>query len=178
MSNETSDLRNVVQKMFKRAIAQSATQVGLKNSAELIERLRTGDCQRCETLRYNLARQMADYLSELDPDLRGLYLFDPDYACGDYEHPCQGESPAAGVNLIAWTRIKKSIPPEIVQRLRAAFLDARTNIACPDATGYCLHLNLAVVNDAQVRERRGDAALIDSTTVRPTQVWSKYRVAG
>jgi hypothetical protein len=178
MTKPAADLDAVARGMFRRALAHSAAQLGLRNTSKAIERLRRGNCQDCETVRYNLARQVADYLSELDADLRGLYLYDPDYACGDYEHPCKGLSPAAGVNLIAWTRTKKSIPPEIVQGLGVAFRDARTQVLCPEATGYCFSLNLAIVSDAEVRERKGYAALIDSTTVRPTQIWSKYRVAG
>jgi hypothetical protein len=163
--------------MFRRAIAQSAPQLGLKGSARVVELLRRGYCQSCETLRFNLARQVADYISLVDPGLRALYLYDPEYASGDYECAKTASSPSSGIHLIAWTRAKKSIPSDMLQELRAAFQDARTDILCPDASGLCYSLNVAVVNDAQVRTRKGYAAMIDSTTIRPTQVWAKYRAA-
>ena len=178
MAKQASGYSQVARRMFRRALVDTEIQLRLRKSIEVMAKLRKGSCQECETLRYNLARQVAEYLAELDKDLRGLYLYDPDYACGDYEHPCRGSSPAAGVNLIAWTRTKKSIPAETIEGLSAAFREARANILCAEATGYCYSLNMAVVNDIEVRERKGHAAMIDSAMVRPTQVWSKYRVAG
>ena len=177
MSKSASNVRQVARGMFRRAIVQSAPQLGLKGSARVVESLRRGYCQSCETLRFNLARQVADYFSLVDPDLRALYLYDPEYASGDYECAKSASSPSSGIHLIAWTRAKKSIPSDLLQELRTAFQDARTDILCPDASGLCYSLNIAVVNDAEVRARKGYAAMIDSTTIRPTQVWAKDRVA-
>ena len=177
MPKSASNVRQVARGMFRRAIVQSAPQLGLKGSARVVESLRRGYCQSCETLRFNLARQVADYFSLVDPDLRALYLYDPEYASGDYECAKSASSPSSGIHLIAWTRAKKSIPSDLLQELRTAFQDARTDILCPDASGLCYSLNIAVVNDAEVRARKGYAAMIDSTTIRPTQVWAKDRVA-
>ncbi len=177
MSKPASDFREVARRMFRRAIAQSAPQLGLKGSTRVVEKLREGNCQYCETLRYNLARQLADYFAQVAPDLRALYLYEPEYATRDYECTATGTSPSSGIHLIAWTRAKKSIPSDILQELSAAFHDARGDVLCPDATGLCYSLNVVVVNDAEVRTRKGYAAMIDSTAIRPTQVWAKYRVA-
>ena len=177
MSKPASNFQQVARRMFRHAIADSAPQLGLKGSTQVIQSLQRGHCQSCETLRFNLARQVADYMSLVDPDMRALYLYDPEYASGDYECAKTASSPSSGIHLIAWTRAKKSIPSDMLQELRAAFQDARTEILCPDASGLCYSLNVAVVNDADVRSRKGYAAMIDSTTIRPTQVWSKYRVA-
>jgi hypothetical protein len=178
MSKPASNFQQLARSMFRRAIADSAPQLGLKGSAQVVETLRRGYCQSCETLRFNLARQVADYIALVDPDMRALYLYDPEYASGDYECAKTASSPSSGIHLIAWTRAKKSIPSDKLQELRAAFQDARADILCPDASGLCYSLNVAVVNDADVRTRKGYASMIDSTTVRPTQVWARYRVAG
>ena len=77
MPKSASNVRQVARGMFRRAIVQSAPQLGLKGSARVVESLRRGYCQSCETLRFNLARQVADYFSLVDPDLRALYLYDP-----------------------------------------------------------------------------------------------------
>ena len=177
MSKPASSFRQVARQMFRRAIVQTAPQLGLKGSAQVVENLRRGHCQSCETLRFNLARQLADYVALVDPDLRALYLYDPEYASGDYDCAKTASSPSSGIHLIAWTRAKKSIPSDTLQELSSAFQDARNDILCPDASGLCFSLNVAVVNDAEVRARKGYAAMIDSTTIRPTEVWAKYRVA-
>jgi len=177
MSKPAPNFQQLARGMFRRAIAESAPQLGLKGSAQVVERLRRGYCQSCETLRFNLARQVADYVALVDPDMRALYLYDPEYASGDYECAKSASSPSSGIHLIAWTRAKKSIPSDMLQELRAAFQDARADILCPDASGLCYSLNVAVVNDAEVRTRKGYAAMIDSTSIRPTQVWARYRVA-
>ena len=177
MSKPASNYREVARRMFRRAILQTAPQLGLKGSAKVVESLQRGYCQSCETLRFNLARQVADYIAEVDPGLRALYLYDPEYASGEYECATTASSPSAGIHLIAWTRAKKSISADMLQELRTAFQDARTAILCQDASGLCFSLNVAVVNDVEVRTRKGYAAIIDSTSIRPTQVWAKYRVA-
>ncbi len=171
MSNETLVLNRAARGMFKRAVATTATQLGLKKPDKVIEALREGNCQQCEKLRFSLARQVADYLGTVDSDMRAIYFFDPEYASGDYSSSHAGPSQSSAINLIAWTRTKTSTPPQVIQGLHDALQHACTDILCPNASGLCFSLNVALVNDAEVKSRRGYAAMIDSVNVRPTQVW-------
>ncbi len=176
MASQTS-ARQAARVMFRHAIADSSTQLGLKESKQVIEALRKGDCYHCDTVRYNLARRIAEYLTTLDADMRAIYMYNPEYVSGDYESPRTPASPSSAINLIAWTRTKHSVPADVIEALGVAFQDARADILCEKASGLCFSLNVAVVNDAEVRTRKGYAALIDSVSVRPTEVWAKYRVA-
>jgi hypothetical protein len=170
-------MNSIARGMFKRALTASAVQLGARNSQHALEMLRRGDCNRCDTLRYNLARQIAGYFAQLATDMRAIYLYDPEYASGNYESPRTGASSSAAINLVVWARAKKSMPQEAIRALGDAFDKVRAAIVCPEATGQCFRLNVAVVNDADVKTRRGYAAMIDSRSVRPTPVWMKKRAA-
>ena len=172
MTKDKSNFQKTARALFKRALAASAMQLGLKTPARAIEELSRGDCDRCQVFRINLARQLANYLATLDSDLRAVYFYNPDYAFGDYESTGAQPSLSSALHLVVWTRTLKSMPANAIEGLSHAFPSARKLIACPKATEMCLSLNLSVVNDAQVRERSGYAAIIDSLNVRPNRVWA------
>lgn len=159
--------------MFKRAIADSATQLGIKDSDAAITSFRRGDCDQCSILRHNLARRIGDYLSTVDPNLQAVYLFDPDAACDVYEDFHTVSTPWCALNLIVWTRTSKSLSTSTLKGLRQALDKARTQVLCPKATALCFALNMTVVNNAEVKARRGYAAMIHSLTTHPNQVWSR-----
>jgi len=171
MSTQVLGANRAARGMFKRAIAVTAAQLGMKKPAKVIEALHEGNCQQCEKLRFNLARQIADYLGAVDSDMRAIYFFDPEYASGDYPGSHTGPSQSSAINLIAWTSTKKSTPPHVIQGLHDALQKARADVLCPNASGLCFSLNVALVSDGEVKSRKGYAAMIDSVSVRPTQVW-------
>jgi hypothetical protein len=127
-------------------------------------------------LRYNLAWQVADYLAQVDAGMRAVYLYDPEYPCGNYDSLDEGPSPSSAINLIVWTRAQGSISQALVENLSAAFHAARAKILCPNVTGWCFALQVAFVDDVQVRQCEGYAMMINSPAVRPTQIWAKYSV--
>lgn len=177
MLSQALVLHQVAREMFERAIEESAAKFGRKDSEEVVEALRRGDCGKCDTLRFSLARQVAGFLTTLDSDIRAVYLYDPEWASGNYEVSGTEPSPSSGINLIAWTSKGESAPAALVEELCGAFRDARAKVLCEKAEGYCFSLHVTMVSDAQVREREGYAAIIGSPTARPTTVWIKYRVA-
>jgi hypothetical protein len=173
MLTKKSTLNTITRGMFRRALAASAMQLGIKTPARAAEELRKGDCDRCQVFRINLARQVGSYLSTVDSDLRAVYAYNPDYAFGDYQSTGSKSSFSSALYLLAWTRTRKSIPSDVTAKLSRAFLTARQMIKCGDASETCINLTLQIVTDAQVKARQGYAALIESLNVRPNQVWVK-----
>lgn len=172
MCAQSSALR-ATREMFKHAIQDTAIQLEVQSPSRAVDLLRRGDCNQCDILRHNLAREVGGYLATVDRDLRAVYMYDPDSACGAYEGFHRGSSPSSSIHLIAWTRTQKSLSTRMLQELRQAFDQARREVLCAQATALCYGLNLTVVNDAQVRARQGYAAMIDSLSARPLRVWAK-----
>ena len=173
MSNHKSNFNATARGMFRRAVAASAMQLGVKTPAQAIAELQRGDCDKCQVFRINLARQVADYLANLDSDLRAVYAYNPDYAFGDYQSTGAKKSLSSALYLLAWTRTLKTIPTDAITGLSQAFLNARKSFLCSEASAMCLSLNLQVVSDKQVQARQGYAAMIDSLNIRPNQVWER-----
>lgn len=173
MSTEKSNFNTLAREMYRRAIATTAWQLGVKSPLQVVEELRHGDCDKCQILRNNLARQIAEYLATCDPSLRAVYTYNPDYAFGDYQSTGAKQSLSSALYLMAWTRTLKSLPKDAIEKLAQAFHDARKAIACPQSSEMCLNLVLKVVSDAQVKTRQGYGALVESLNVRPNQVWAR-----
>lgn len=177
MPNHTSPFQNIARDMFQRAIQASAPQLGVKPD-QVLEELHRGRCYECDLVRANRAREVSDYLAKVDSDLRAVYLYNPEYAVGDYESPFAEPFKSSALYLMAWTCTNDSIPASTIDALTKAFDEARTDLLCEDASRLCFSLDLAVVGDAQVKGRKGYAVMIDSLNARPIQVWPREDVAG
>jgi hypothetical protein len=166
-------LHQVAQGMLERALAESAAQFELQDAAQLIAKMRRGDCYDCDTVRFNLGRQVAAYLATTDPNLRAVYWYDPECAPGTYAQERNGPSASSAINLLAWTGLKTRTLFNTLAELREALLDARADLLCPQAEGLCYNLDVVVVDDVEVSARRGYAALLDAVWARPALVWSR-----
>jgi hypothetical protein len=176
MQKQTTGFRGATRDMFKRALASTAPQLGLKDAAEVVEALHHGRCYECGVLRTNLAREVSDYLAAVDSDLRAVYFYNPEYAAGDYQAPFSEPAKSSALYLMAWTRDNDSIPLDTIAGLTDAFDDVRMDFLCEEASRLCFSLDLTVVGDAQVKGRKGYAVMIDSLHARPIQVWPRDRV--
>lgn len=159
--------------IFKRALADSAAQLRLKDPEEAIAFFRRGDCDQCSILRHSLARRIGDYLSTVDPNLRAVYLFDPDAGCDVYEYFHRTSTPWCALNLIVWTHKSKSASSNALKELREALDLPRAAVLCPKATALCFALNATVVDNAEVKARQGYAAMLNSFRTHPNQVWGR-----
>lgn len=173
--NINPPVASLAQGMFEQALNATARQANLPY-AELVQMMRNGDCYECETLRQQLAHQVAFYLAEVEPRLRAIYRYDPTFAFGEEDRDRTMPSESAGIHLIVWTRTKSQGLVEQVAALQRAFAEARRQWLCPKAVEWCYALNIVVVDDLEVKARQGYAALIDSLWVRPTKLWASAGV--
>ncbi len=164
---------NITRTLLDRALVETAEQYRTGDAAEMITRLRNGDCTACDCVRLNLARQVAQYLGEANPQLCAIYWYDPAAAFENYERERTGVSESSGINLFAVTADGESDLAAQIEALRTEVRQARTDLLCAKACDLCFTLNIAMVNQADVKARHGYAALIDSQWVRPLQVWSR-----
>lgn len=169
-------VNKTVREILRRALEDTAKQVEAWEPATTVQRLRRGDCECCQRLRNNLARHLASYLGRKNKGMRGIYSYNPDYVCGEYQNSDERTSSASGIHLIARTRNKTATLPR-VQAFIEQWQRVRTEVLCPQATAMCLSLDVAVVSDREVQARKGYASMLGSLSVKPMQVWSDKDLA-
>jgi hypothetical protein len=164
-----------VPEMFREAFAETARQSNL-SPAQTGSAIADGDCMECEEFHQRLAYQIALYLAEREPTLRGVYRFDPTFASGEDARIRALPSESSMIELLVWTELRSDALIQEARALQEAFGEERLNWVCPKALEWCHALNIIVVDDRDVQMRHGYAALLDSLWVRPTRVWGKTEI--
>jgi hypothetical protein len=158
--------------MVEAAIAFCASKAFAGDTAHARQALRQGRCDVCDYLRYSLAKQIGDYLGQMDPTVRAVYVFEAEPAEIEGSLPCR-RTGASGISLIAWVDRKTAALSALVAALEADLARGRHRIGCASATPGCYFLDVHMVDDADVRERRGYGALVNGLYVRPVEVWTR-----
>jgi len=164
--------RTLADRMVESAVAFCAGKTFAGDTERTRQALRHGQCDACEYLRYSLAKQVGDFLGQMDQTVKAVYVFEAEPAGIDGAAPQRAGSP--GISLIAWVERKTAALSALAAALEAGLLDSRrTIIGCVNAAPACYFLDVHLVDDADVRERRGYGALVNGLHVRPLQVWAR-----
>jgi len=163
--------------MVQEAIAFCAQKMGLQTAEEVVDTIRKGDYQACQYMRYGLAKQVGKYLGSVDKNVKAIYLYEPDYAAGIYD--VNGEKPSLSphINMIAWVGRKTAALSSLVASLDEALKEAQIPLLCLDANQLFCCLDVVVVDDDEVSNRRGYGAMLSSLYVDPTVIWNREMFA-
>jgi len=159
--------------MVESAVAFCARKTSANDTDRALEMLRQGRCDVCEYLRYSLARQIGDYLGRMDPAIKAVYLCEPESGEGDGP-ATNSPARASGISLIAWVARKTAALSVLAAALETNLAHSRRAIGCPKAGPACYFLDVHMIDDADLRDRRGYAALLDGLHVRPLEVWTRF----
>jgi hypothetical protein len=157
--------------MIDKAMAFCAGKTFRGDATRTQDALRRGACEVCDYLCYGLARQVAEYLGQIDLTVKAVYVFEPEYGT-DGEMPMTKRP--SGINLVAWVDRKSAALHSLVEALDTSLSISRRNkLGCANATAGCYALNVHMVDDAEVSNRQGFGALVDSLYIRPIKVWAR-----
>lgn len=130
---------------------------------ELREALRAGDPWAHSSFRYALAQELCDYLRDLGPMLKAAYVYG-----SVMEHRAR---PASDLDIVLWVGRKSEAAVSLVGLLdRLAVICYRE--ACPGASPRRL-FDAHLVDDTDVRDRRGYGAVINSLHTSPVCLWRR-----
>jgi hypothetical protein len=160
---------DVTDRMLETALDFCAEKTFDGDSRRTRKALAQGRCEVCDYLCYSLAKQVGDYLGEMDKTVKAVYLFQPEYAETDEAVVSQ----TSGLNMIAWVERKSAALGALAAALDAAMSESRRKLGCSKATAACYALNVHMVDDVDVREQRGYGAIVHSLYVRPMPVWTR-----
>lgn len=163
--------RDLTDQMVEKAIAYCARQACTGDTEQAQQALHQGQCGVCDYLCYSLAKQVGEYLSQTDGTVKAVYVFEPEYG---WDGDTAAARRSSGINLIAWVDRKSASLDALTGALGNALSESRRNkVGCVKATSPCNALNVHAVDDADVENRCGYGALIDSLHIRPIQVWAR-----
>ena len=163
--------RDMTDQMVEAALSFCARQACVGDAEQARQALHQGQCDVCDYLCYSLAKQVGEFLSQMDETVKAVYVFEPEYAW-------DGDTAAArrpsGINLIAWVDRKSASLDALAGALGTTLSESRRNkLGCVKATAPCNALNVHLVDDADVENRRGYGAMVDSLYIRPIKVWAR-----
>ena len=158
--------------MFRKAVR--ATSAKLNQSVEdTVPEARDGACEVCDSIRYGVAREVAEYVGSVDSSVKAVYLYEPEYATTGEEGVAQRPNLSPGINMLVWADRKSPALSAVLRALGEAIAVEGSSLACPKANALCWMLDAHVVDEQQVEGRRGYGALLNSVYVRPIELWRR-----
>lgn len=163
------DVARMAQAALSKAVDSCVRKMGLASREEAVERLRQGDGDICDHLRYGLAHDVGQHLGTLDEKVKAVYLYDyggsPDDIC-----PNQTEVSSL-VHLIVWTEQKTAALNALVHAMDQALVHRYAELV--DMPSLRRMLDVHLVDDADVEACTGYGVLLFSIHTPPLQVWQR-----
>ena len=164
-----ADLSRTADALLSHALTTGAAALALPGEAAVIERLAGRDELACGVCQQELAAGVAEYLSALDADITAIYSYM--YAYHPDDKPSDRAQVALPLYLVICTRRQTAA---LVSLLAALDRVLRQSLADRCQTRQAAHvLNVHVVDEAEIRNQAGYAALLLAPCRQPDQVWKR-----
>lgn len=155
--------------MVEAALLHCGSKMGITDREQVAAALRLENREAHDYFRHALAGQVAEYLSELDDSVVGVYA----YSFGDAEE--EGEdrscSVTASINLILHVRRKTAALSSVLVSLDQALLDIYKETVAPYAQRMSSLLDVQMADDGEVEAGIGFGAVLKSIHNRPLRLW-------
>jgi hypothetical protein len=155
----------------KAAVEFSAHQTFGGDIQRTQQALSQGKADAWEYLLHSLAQQIGAYLGRTDPTVKAVYMVEAEEPVEFGEAELTGRP--AGINLIAWVERKTAALMALTKALEASLAESRRALGCVKAKPECFFLDVHLVDDADVHERRGYGVLVNSVHVEPMKIWTR-----
>jgi hypothetical protein len=154
--------------MLNKALEFGAQKMGYDNAHVAIERLHQGNQATRQYCLYSIAEQVGDTLGSLDENVKAVYIFDHDATAEDVIF---GEERPPLVHLLVWVERKTEALNSLVTMLDRALANSYGQRIGPRELVHLL--DVQVIDDADVAQRSGYAALLQSLHHRPIRIWER-----
>jgi hypothetical protein len=166
--------QDLTDKMVEQAIAECAEMAFAGDNRRARRALLQGRCESCKAVTDSLVRQISEFLGQVDRTVKAIYRYEPVEEAQTGLAANGDISPGhAGINLVAWVERKSAALGALVDTLETALSASQTKIGCVKATPACSTLDLQMVDDRDVREKRGFGLLVDAPYFRVKPVWQR-----
>ena len=158
--------------MIARTLDFCEQKTRLQGHAAVAEALRQGTPSVHDYFLYGLAKEIGQFLGEVEAAVKAVYMFEPETMPGEVNGRQPGVS--RGLHLIVWVDMAREGLPTLVEALDGELLQQYKALVGPSVATLRHFLSVDVASDRDVQMRRGAGALITSLYARPLEVWSRF----
>ena len=171
--------QDLTDKMVEQAISECA-EIAFSGDVRRAQRaLLQGQFEYCKYITDSLVRQIAKFIGQVDKTVKAIYLYEPVRDTQVSSAPSGDTNPGlSGINLVAWVDRKSAALSALVDTLEATLSASQSKIGCVKATPGCSTLDLQMVDDRDVREKRGFGLLVDNQYLMVEPVWQRPKKPG
>jgi Pyruvate phosphate dikinase, AMP/ATP-binding domain len=163
--------QSLIDRMVDQAIVECAEELFAGDTHRVRQMMLQGHCEYCGIVSESLARQLGEYLGQMDRTVKAVYHYKP---VETSEIPSSGsQEPHVGINLVVWAERKSAALNALLETLETVLKANRHKISCADASPRCFSLDVKMVSDQEVQEQRGLGLLVESAYLRSTSVWRR-----
>jgi hypothetical protein len=163
------DASSTAKVIFDEGLAFCARKADVEDTQTVIERLRQGDAAVHHYCRYGLAKKVAESIGNLDDNVKAVYTLD--YDATPEDRCFSDEAKTSLIHLIVWVVRRTDALEALVSALDRALVQEYSGmIDAPELTHL---LDVQIVDDGDVEDRKGYGALLSSIYNRPIQIWER-----
>lgn len=163
------DAASIVQGAMAEALESCGQKLNLASPAISLEKVRQGDRRAVDYMHYRLAQLVAAGLGELDDNVRSVSVFEFEATADDSILGDHSES--LPIHLLVQVDRKTSALNALVAALDRALIQDYAEMIGPRGLAHVL--DVQVVDQSDVENRRGVAALLSSLYNRPVKLWER-----
>ena len=166
--------QGLVDKMVEKAIEECARKLYQGDIQKALKALRRGTGETCGAFSDSLVRQISDRLGRLDTMIKAIFEYEPEYATiHPRAHIGSIHAHRQGINLIVWVERKSADLKTFIDTLEKALVESQRKIGLTETSTAYYTLDIKMVDDQDVNERRGYGLIVSSQLVRSTRVWRR-----
>lgn len=164
----------LVDHMVTNALESCAQKLFDGEREQALEALTVNQVEACIAFSDNLVRQIATYLGSMDKMVKAVFEYEPEYATIHPRAHVRSLSPRqSGLNLIIWAKRKSAALKALIATLEAVLVESQQKIGLAREKTAFITLDVKIVDDQDVEERRGYGLIVSSQLVRSRRVWQR-----
>jgi hypothetical protein len=155
-------------KMVERSITACAQSHFAGDERRVRQALVRGQCEHCKCVSDALVHEIAAYFGQVAGSVKRIDQYE---SLDSTQISLPADHSHSGIHLIAWVDRKSAALRALSGTLESFLAESKRKLGCPKASPDCFTLNIEMVDDCDVRERRGFGILIDNQLLRSKPVW-------
>lgn len=163
------DVDAIAANVIAQALEYCAQKLGLRDRQAAVARLCQGDKSASQYCAYSIVQHLAQRIGEWDHHVRSVHIIDYDATPDDLCFSCDGQS--LPIHVIVWTLRRTRALDALIAVLDRALTQHYQSLLDLEDLEHVL--DVQVIDDADVANRRGYGAMLASIHQRPIQVWSR-----
>jgi len=158
----------MVELVIKEALKSSASKMGLHDVKSIINCVKKGDATACSYCHYYVAKDLGRVLGLWDENIRAVYAYGYDDNTSAEE--CAENISFSLVHMIIWAERKTKALYAMIEAIDRVMVQIHRKLF--GIRELQRVLDIQVIDDEDVKNRTGYAALLKSIYQMPVQVWS------